>query len=63
MRVVLVVAAHCRSVCVAYAGPETKLSLNQREPPFKYSSLDKRCGHIHLTLAQLRWPVGADLQT
>jgi hypothetical protein len=30
-------------VLAAYAGPETKLSLNQREPPFKISSLDKRC--------------------
>jgi len=27
---------------IAYAGPETKLSLNQKKPPFKTSRLDKR---------------------
>lgn len=35
---------------IAYAGPETKLSLNQKKPPFKTSRLDKRLNKYVLIL-------------
>lgn len=35
---------------IAYAGPETKLSLNQKKPPFKTSRLDKRLNRYVLVL-------------
>lgn len=38
---------------IAYAGPETKLSLNQKKPPFKTSRLDKRLNKY--TSAHLFW--------
>ncbi|KAL6070245.1 Phospholipid-transporting ATPase [Balamuthia mandrillaris] len=38
---------------VAYAGPETKLSLNQKKPPSKMSTLDKRLNNYVFILLAL----------
>jgi hypothetical protein len=49
---------------IAYAGPETKLSLNQKKPPFKTSRLDKRLNKYtpaHLLVRECRvWCVHTD---